>query len=134
MTFLLVEVCHPSFSPLPPFPVDTDRVLYRYDALTGRYDGASTTIAPTPYNGAFDGRDLCVSQNSNDIYCYQLLSSNIWDGVSLSPVLHSVSRCFIEAVFSLLLSLVPVSSSRWLRAGRPISHLPVHLFVFNPRS
>ena len=50
----------------------SDRTFYRYDITTGVYDGFSFQVAPTVYTTAYNGKDVCVSDGSSNVYCYNV--------------------------------------------------------------
>ena len=54
------------------------RKVFRYK-LDGSYDNVTFEVGVTVYNMLFDGRDMCVSENNNNVFCYQLVSRNIYD-------------------------------------------------------
>ncbi len=44
---------------------------YRYDAATGVHDGTTFTVATNIYNGAWNGKEICISANSSQVWCYE---------------------------------------------------------------
>ena len=52
--------------------------IYRYDLATGVYDGVSFTVAEPVRVLTFDGRDLCISGGFTTLYCYRIVSQDIY--------------------------------------------------------
>ena len=60
-------------------PTTNGPAYYRYDldpTNLGVYDGTNFTTVTYAYNGAWNGKELCISANSNQVYCYTPPASN----------------------------------------------------------
>jgi len=53
-----------------------DRWVYRYNISDLKHDGMKFRVTPTIYTSAFNGKDLCVSDTGNNVYCYELPKSS----------------------------------------------------------
>ncbi|EGD80128.1 hypothetical protein PTSG_13036 [Salpingoeca rosetta] len=65
------------------FAIVHDKIFYgsgtlitRHDLATGQYDGFSFSTAVTIRSMVFNGEELCVSDNTAKLWCYQVLVSN----------------------------------------------------------
>ncbi|EGD79414.1 hypothetical protein PTSG_09826 [Salpingoeca rosetta] len=70
----------------------TGQYFYRHNLEDGTFDGFRFQTIQTISNMAFTGQDLCISPNSDNVYCYQVISHNIWkpdDGAHLLDTVNA---------------------------------------------
>ena len=71
------------------FHADASRqAVFRYRVADGQYDGYWFALPVAPYNNAFDGQSLCVSANNQDVRCFPLFDSSVFErtySVTLAP-------------------------------------------------
>ena len=58
----------------------SNRWVYRYDLATGQHDGVKFQTDVNPYSVAFTGKRICVSANSSDVSCYDLVTDSCATG------------------------------------------------------
>ncbi len=53
-------------------PDGSGRWIYGYNVSDGSHEGTKINTAVYIYNGSFDGKEICVSANNNQNYCYNI--------------------------------------------------------------
>jgi hypothetical protein len=68
------------------------KTIYRYDLVTGEYDGWFTTTNFDIHGVNWDGQDMCIHDeaNSKKIECFRVLDENSYDDVHPERVAESL--------------------------------------------
>ncbi|EGD79834.1 hypothetical protein PTSG_13098, partial [Salpingoeca rosetta] len=78
----------------------TGQYFYRHNLADGKHDGFRFQTIQTINNMAFTGQDLCISPNSDNVYCYQVISHNIWkpdDGAHLLDTVNTYATISFDS-------------------------------------
>ncbi|EGD75501.1 hypothetical protein PTSG_06573 [Salpingoeca rosetta] len=73
----------------------TGNRIYRHNLSNGAFDGFRIDVPiERMYSSAFTGRDLCLSDNNNNIYCYQVVTHTIWPEASAPQLLKDTAQSY----------------------------------------
>ncbi len=73
-----------------------NRQVYQYDLSNNNYTGKSFTTSPYIYNMAYNGKEYCVSDNSNQVYCYAFLVGSCSKGDDCDDTTSSIKPGAVE--------------------------------------